>query len=77
MKTIPSPIVRTYADKVKIAQRFGVSVERLNEQYLSNSQQMLKMSEKAFATGKKVNGYTDLELKQKAAYFEYLAHLTA
>ncbi len=44
--------------KEEKCQLFGISMERLNEQYAANAAQLYKMYRKAFESGKKVNGYT-------------------
>ena len=44
------------------AKLFGVSLERIKDQYLANAQELEKMHGKAVKTGKKVNGYTAKQL---------------
>lgn len=51
------------------AQLFGVSIERIKEQYLDNAKTFEKMYNKAIATGKKVNNYTAEQLEQLTAEF--------
>lgn len=51
------------------AKMFGVSIERIKEQYLANAQGLEKMYNKAIATGKKVNGYTTEQLEAMAAEY--------
>jgi hypothetical protein len=53
------------------AKMFGVSIERIKEQYLANAQGLEKMYLKAVSTGKKVNGYTAEQLdKMTAEYYK-------
>jgi hypothetical protein len=49
------------------AKMFGVSIERIKEQYLANAQGLEKMHQKAVLTGKKVNGYTAEQLEKLTA----------
>lgn len=51
------------------AKMFGVSIERIKEQYLANAQGLEKMYNKAIATGKKVNGYTAEQLEAITAEY--------
>lgn len=53
----------------QVAKMFGVSVERIKEQYLANAQGLEKMYNKAITTGKKVNGYTAEQLKSMTAQY--------
>lgn len=53
----------------QIAQFFGVSVERLKEQYLENAKGLEQMHKKAVSTGKKVSGYTAEQLEKMTTDF--------
>lgn len=46
----PSPSV--------VAEMFGTSVDRVRQQYRTNSAQLRKMANKAASTGKPINGYS-------------------
>ena len=55
------------------AAMYGVSVDTIKAQYLSNAQGMERMYNKAVATGKKVGGFTADQLKEKIEQFKKLA----
>lgn len=55
----------------QIAGFFKVTPDRVKEQYKDNAEVLRKMYEKSVATGKKVNGYTSLQLSEM--YQKYLA----
>lgn len=57
-------------DKPEICRQYGITMERLNEQYAANANDLKKMMDKALSTGKKVNGYTADQLKER--YETYL-----
>lgn len=59
--------------KKEIADFFGVSKERISEQYEKNAQGLEAMHKKALATGKKVNGYTAEQLEQMTLKYWALA----
>ena len=59
--------------KDQISKMFGCSIERLNEQYAENAKTFERMYEKAIKTGKKVNGYTAVQLKQMVEKYKGLA----
>lgn len=52
---------------------FGVSVERIKQQYAENAKQLEQMYNKAVATGKKVNGFTAEYLKAKVTEYKHKA----
>lgn len=54
----------------EIAKFFGVSEERIKQQYATNAKGLAKMRDKALAKGKKVNGYTAAELTQMTAEYQ-------
>lgn len=49
------------------------TTEQLKAQYRKNLEGLKKMLEKAKATGKKVNGYTEQQLSEIVSQFESLA----
>jgi len=51
------------------AKMFGVSVERIKEQYAYNAEGLEQMHKKAVSTGKKVNGYTADQLEKMTAEY--------
>lgn len=52
---------------------YGITVERLKEQYKANAEGMQRMYNKAVSTGKKVGGFTADQLKAKVEEFKKLA----
>lgn len=57
----------------QIAMFFGVTVERIREQYSENAKALKQMHNKSIRTGKKVNGYTELHLSEMVAEYELKA----
>ena len=55
------------------AKMYGVSIEAIKAQYAANAQGLEKMYNKAVETGKKVNGYTADQLKEKVEEYKKLA----
>lgn len=55
------------------AAMYGITVERLKEQYRFNAEGMQRMYDKALETGKKVGGFTAGQLKAKVEEFKKLA----
>lgn len=53
------------------AELFGVSEERIKQQYAENAKGLQNMLHKAVSTGKKVNGYTAEQLAE--LHSEFLA----
>lgn len=49
----------------QVAQFFGVSVDAVKKQYASNARDLATLATKA--NGKKVNGYTQVQLQQMSA----------
>jgi hypothetical protein len=49
--------------------------EQMQAQYFENYKGLVRLRDKAFSTGKKVNGYTHEELKQHAILYKKLAGL--
>jgi hypothetical protein len=64
---------RPILNKQEIAAMFGVSTNRISEQYKDNAAGMRKLAEKARKSGKKVNGLTADEWEEKAKWFEEIA----
>jgi hypothetical protein len=60
-----------------LAARYGVSVERIRQQYRDNADGLGKMAAKAENTGKKVNGYTAAQLREHEAEFRRIAETGA
>lgn len=60
--------------KEQICQMFGCTMEQLNAQYASNAGVLKGMHEKAKRTGKKVNGYTEQQLKAHTARYKRMAN---
>ena len=54
---------------------FGCTEAQIRAQYMANAKQLAKMAEKARVTGKKVGGYTAIELEQHS--FNAYAKATA
>lgn len=59
----------------KLAKRFNCSEERIKEQYAANYKGLLFLLNKAKAPGKKVNGYTEQQLRENCAKYKSLAGL--
>lgn len=55
------------------AAMYGITVERLKEQYKANAEGMQRMYNKAVKTSKKVGGFTAEQLKAKIEEFKNLA----
>ena len=55
------------------AEMFGVSIQRIKDQYLANAKGLQQMLDKAVKTGKKVNNYTKEQLKEMVAKYNDLA----
>jgi len=55
------------------AAMYGITVERLKQQYADNAKGMERMYNKAVTTGKKVGGFTAEQLKEKIEQFKALA----
>jgi len=68
MKSMTSPQKPNAERSAKI---FGCSIEQAKRLMAQNANGLLKMADKAASTGKKVNGYTESELRLSAA--DYLA----
>lgn len=49
---------------LEVAKMFGVSIETIKSQYLSNAKTFEQMYNKAVSTGKKVGGYTAAQLEK-------------
>ena len=52
---------------------FGCTMEQLNKQIKANAAGLQKLADKAEMTGKKVNGYTEKQLRDLAAKYKKLA----
>jgi hypothetical protein len=61
----PKEIKMTKYTSSQIAQFFGVSVDAVKKQYASNARDLATLAAKA--NGKKVNGYTQVQLQQMSA----------
>lgn len=57
----------------QIAKMYGITIERLKEQYKANAEGMERMYNRAIQTGKKVGGFTSDQLKAKVEEFKNLA----
>lgn len=57
----------TIAEQTAI--QFGVSVERVKQQYVANAEGLKKLWEKAEKSGKKVNGATASYWKERYEFF--------
>lgn len=57
----------------QIAKQFGITVERLKEQYKANAEGLERMYNKALSTGKKVGGLNAAQLKEKVDQYKALA----
>lgn len=55
------------------AKMYGITVERLKQQYADNAKGMERMYNKAVETGKKVGGFTADQLKEKIEQFKNMA----
>ena len=64
MKTLNSPVK---PDAARSAKMFGCSIEQAKRLMKKNAEGLAQMAEKAARTGKKVNGYTETELRASAA----------
>lgn len=53
--------------QAQIANLFGCSEARVREQFRRNSAHLTAMAEQAERTGRKINGFTAIELREKAA----------
>ena len=58
--------MKTKPTLAQIAAQFRCSVYQVKEQFAKNSRQLQRMADKARATGRKVNGFTFVELTAKA-----------
>lgn len=58
---------------VNIAAIFGCTVEQAKAQLAKNAKSLKKMADRAAKIGRKVNGYTEIELRGHAARFEEAA----
>ena len=68
MKQTANPVK---PDAIRSAKMFGCSVEQAKRLFAQNAQSMTQMANKAASTGKKVNGYSEADLRKSAS--EYLA----
>jgi hypothetical protein len=57
----------------EVAAIFGCTPEQAKALQLRNAASLMKMSQKALSTGKKVNNYTGAELAARAAAFVLVA----
>lgn len=55
------------------AKMFGVSVSQIKKQYSENLKGLKKMLEKAQKTGKRVNGYSEVQLAAMVEKYSTLA----
>ena len=51
----------------RTARVFGCSIAKANRLFAENAKVFLQMAERAKQSGKKVNGYTETELRQSAS----------
>jgi hypothetical protein len=68
MKNIPS------IPKEQICKLFGCTMDQLNAQYAANATVLDKMHNKAKKTSKKVNGYTEAQLKHHVDKYKRMAN---
>lgn len=59
--------------KEQICKLFGCTMEQLNAQYAANAKVLENMHKKAKKTGKKVNDYSETELKGHAARYKQMS----
>lgn len=59
--------------KEQICQMFGCTMEQLNAQYAANARTLEGMHKKAKRTGKKVNDYTEQQLKAHTERYNRMA----
>lgn len=64
--TIPS------LSKEQLCKMFGCTLEQLNAQYAANAGVLDKMHKKAKKTGKKVNDYTEQQLKADTERYKHM-----
>jgi hypothetical protein len=66
-QSVTSPVLN-------VAAFFGCTEDQARAAYARNAAQLAKMAAKAHATGRKVNGYTERELSERAMRFDKLAN---
>lgn len=59
--------------KEQMCKFYGCSIDQLKKQYAANAEGLNRMYEKAKATGKKVNGYTESQLLELVNKYRELA----